>query len=201
LSIIIFSKINSEDRIVPVSGFRSKEEQTRLYKNSVIENGVEFTQKFVAQPDESEHQSGLAIDLGKNKENIDFICPEFPYSGVFNKFRKESKEWGFIQRYKANKESITGISNEPWHFRYVGYPHSAIIEEKDFALEEYHDFIREYTSEDNPYEYRCKKCLMQVFFIKATENIQTFNIEDHIKYEVSGNNSDGFIITLFKRVG
>jgi len=196
----ILDKINSGDTIVPVSGFRSKQEQSNLYTSSVRENGLEFTQKFVAKPDESEHQSGMAIDLGENKKDIDFICPDFPYNGVFNKFREEAKKWGFIERYTEGKESKTGISKEPWHFRYVGHPHSAIIEEKGFALEEYHDFIRKYTSVDNSYKYKCKNDLIKIFFIKSTENIQILHIEDEFEYEVSGNNYDGFIITLFKRV-
>ncbi|ABW20388.1 D-alanyl-D-alanine carboxypeptidase family protein [Alkaliphilus oremlandii] len=194
----ILNKINSEDRIIPVSGFRSRREQIDLYKSSVRDNGLEFTQQFVAKPDESEHQSGMAIDLGENKRDIDFICPDFPYNGVFNKFREEAKKCGFIERYKEGKESITGISKEPWHFRYVGYPHSVIIEEKGFALEEYHDFIKNYTSIEHSFKYKDENNLIQLFFVKSTEDVQTFYIEDDSKYEVSGNNQDGFIITLFK---
>ena len=196
----ILNKINSEDTIVPVSGFRSKQEQSNLYKNSVIENGLEFTQKFVAKPDESEHQSGMAIDLGENKKDIDFICPDFPYDGIFKRFREEAKKSGFIERYKEGKEAVTGISKEPWHFRYVGYPHSAIIEEKGFALEEYHDFIRKYTSVDNSYKYKYKNNIIQLFFIRSTADIQVLHVEDDFKYKVSGNNHDGFIITLFKNL-
>ena len=194
----ILNQINSKDRIVPVSGFRSRREQVDLYTNSIRDNGLEFTQQFVAKPDESEHQSGMAIDLGENKRNIDFICPDFPYNGVFNKFREEAKKCGFIERYKEGKESITGISKEPWHFRYVGYPHSVIIEENHFALEEYHDFIKSYTSIENSFKYKDKNNVVQLFFAKAKDDIQTFYIEDDFRYEVSGNNQDGFIITLFK---
>lgn len=196
----ILNKINSEDNIVPVSGFRSKQEQIDLYRNSVREHGLKFTQKFVAKPDESEHQSGMAIDLGENKNNIDFICPDFPYDGIFKEFREEAKKAGFIERYKEGKENITGISKEPWHFRYVGCPHSVIIEEKGFALEEYHDFIRKYTSVDNSYKYKYKNKLVQLFFIRSTADIQELHVEDDFKYEVSGNNHDGFIITLFKNL-
>ncbi|SDK09818.1 D-alanyl-D-alanine carboxypeptidase family protein [Natronincola ferrireducens] len=194
------NKINSKDSILPVSGFRSHQEQLQLYETSIRDNGIEFTQKFVAKPGASEHQSGMAIDLGQNKENIDYICPDFPYYGIFNKFREEAKRWGFIERYKQGKESVTGISKEPWHFRYVGYPHSAIIEEKGFVLEEYHDFIRNYTSCDNSYQYQCGNSRIKLFFVKSTADVQTLQIEDEYKSEVSGNNYDGFIITLFKEL-
>lgn len=188
----VLNTINSEEKIVPVSGFRSRKEQSDLYDTSIRENGLEFTERFVARSDESEHQSGLAIDLGENKEEIDFICPDFPYYGVFNEFREVATQNGFIERYKKDKENITGISQEPWHFRFIGFPHSVIIEEKGFALEEYHEFIREYSSIDNPLKYKD----YQILFVKSFEENQSIYIEDDLKYNISGNNIDGFIITL-----
>lgn len=196
----ILNKINSKDKIIPVSGFRTKSEQKNLYKSSVIDNGIDFTEKYVAKPNESEHQSGMAIDLGQNKENVDFICPDFPYHGIYQKFRRESIKWGFIERYKEGKEHITGIAKEPWHFRYVGYPHSAIIEGKGFALEEYHDFIKQYTSLDNAYEYMDNKRIMKIFFIKSTGDNVILNIENNFLCKVSGNNSDGYIVTMFNNL-
>lgn len=122
-----FEKISSGSSIVPVSGYRSSEEQTDIYDGSLKDNGEDFTRKYVALPNHSEHQTGLAIDLGLNKKDIDFICPDFPCDGICDKFRKIAPDYGFIQRYAKDKEEITGISHEPWHFRYVGYPHANII--------------------------------------------------------------------------
>lgn len=81
----------------------------------------------------SEHQTGLAIDLAENKEQIDFICPHFPYTGICGEFRAAAPRFGFIERYVSGKEQITGIGAEPWHFRYVGYPHSVIMAEKNYS--------------------------------------------------------------------
>ena len=64
---IIFQKISSGNAIVPVSGYRTLEEQVNIYNTSLKENGEEFTRKYVALPNHSEHQTGLAIDLGLNK--------------------------------------------------------------------------------------------------------------------------------------
>ena len=129
--------INANDEIVPISGVRTFEEQKRLYTDSIIENGEEYTKKFVALPNASEHQTGLAIDLALNKPNIDFICPSFPYNGICQEFRKIAPNFGFIERYKDEKKNITKIAKEEWHFRFVGYPHSKIITNKDLCLEEY----------------------------------------------------------------
>lgn len=194
----ILDKIDTNNEIVPVSCFRSKKEQEEIYNGSVKENGIEFTKKYVARPDESEHQSGLAIDLGENKENIDFICPDFPYYGVFNEFRKEAVKNGFIERYKGSKESITGISKEPWHFRYIGYPHSAIMEEKEFSLEEYHVFLKDFTLEEESFKYRDDKYIWKIFYIEAVDEVETIEISDGYDYTISGNNRDGFIITQYK---
>ena len=139
---LIFQKISSGNAIVPVSGYRTLEEQVNIYNTSLKDNGEEFTRKYVALPNHSEHQTGLAIDLGLNKPDIDFIRPDFPYGGICEEFRQAAPDYGFIERYAKDKESITGISHEPWHFRYVGYPHSKIITEQVFSLEEYAEFIK-----------------------------------------------------------
>jgi len=76
---LILNKISAGNSIVPVSGYRSLEEQKNIYYNSLRDNGEDFTRKYVALPNHSEHQTGLAVDLGLNKEEIDFIRPDFPY--------------------------------------------------------------------------------------------------------------------------
>ena len=78
----IMMEIHAQNKIVPVSGYRSHDEQTALFESSLKENGKEFTYKYVALPDHSEHQTGLALDVGINQENIDFIRPDFPYDGI-----------------------------------------------------------------------------------------------------------------------
>ena len=70
-------------------------------------------------------------------EHMDFICPEFPYDGICGHFRALAPDYGFILRYTKEKEAITGISEEPWHFRYVGVPHARIITDRGLCLEEY----------------------------------------------------------------
>lgn len=133
----ILERLDGWKFIVPVSGWRSLEEQLAIYQESLRENGPEFTARFVAMPGHSEHQTGLAIDLGLRQPDIDFIRPAFPYEGICQKFRELAPAFGFIERYPAGKEHITGIAHEPWHFRYVGTPHSEIMTFKGLTLEEY----------------------------------------------------------------
>ena len=83
--------------------------------------------------------ASLAIDLAANAPDIDFIRPDFPYTGIYGQFRALAPSYGFILRYPAGKESITRISEEPWHFRYVGVPYASIITNRGLVLEEYAD--------------------------------------------------------------
>ncbi|HJA65115.1 MAG TPA: M15 family metallopeptidase [Candidatus Mediterraneibacter cottocaccae] len=133
----LLEAIGNRGEIIPVSGFRTQAEQQKIWDDTLLERGEEFTRKFVAYPGCSEHQTGLAIDLGANLPEIDFICPEFPDTGIFGKFREKAADFGFIERYPKGKEAVTGIGAEPWHFRYVGVPHAAVMKAGGLVLEEY----------------------------------------------------------------
>lgn len=63
----LMDELDAWGSIVPVSGWRSREEQERLYAQSLRENGEEFTRQFVARPGCSEHETGLAIDLAPGR--------------------------------------------------------------------------------------------------------------------------------------
>lgn len=133
----LLEAVNGKDDIVVVSGYRDLAEQTEIYSSSLQSNGPEYTAKYVALPGCSEHHTGLAVDVGSAAGGLDFIAPEFPDEGVCGAFKAKAAEFGFVQRYKAHKEHLTGISCEPWHFRYVGADHAVIMEERDLCLEEY----------------------------------------------------------------
>lgn len=191
--------ISGQKNVILVSGYRSKEEQEQIFEDSLKENGKAFTNQYVAFPNHSEHQTGLAIDVGLNKEVIDFIRPDFPYSGICQSFREESIQYGFVQRYKEDKESITHIAHEPWHFRYVGYPHSLIMEKKQMALEEYIEDLKQYAYDKQPLTMVDSNFYFEIFYIaiKDQEEIQ-IKLPNCTAYQVSGNNQDGFIVTLWK---
>ena len=146
----LMDEIDGWDVIAPVSGWRSRGEQQSIWDESMRDNGSEYTRTYVALPGHSEHQTGLAIDLGLRREHIDFICPEFPDTGVCGQFRERAADYGFVLRYPAGKENITGIGHEPWHFRYVGVPHARIMTEQGMTLEEYTDYIRQFDSPVHP---------------------------------------------------
>ncbi|MBP1040159.1 D,D-carboxypeptidase/D,D-dipeptidase VanXY [Vagococcus sp. BWB3-3] len=131
------------NEIVLLDGYRTAYQQKKLWQFSLAENGREYTEEFVALPGCSEHQTGLALDIGLKGAQHDLICPNFQESPIVTKFRQQMMNYGFILRYPQEKQEITGIGYEPWHFRYVGLPHSQIIENQGWTLEEYLSFLQQ----------------------------------------------------------
>lgn len=193
------TEINGWPSIVPVSGWRSRKEQQEIWERSLLEHGLFFTETYVAFPGCSEHETGLAIDLGVRKPDIDFIRPEFPYDGICQIFRSQAPYFGFIERYPAQKEGITGIGHEPWHFRYVGIPHALIMNKHHMVLEEYISFLKRYPHGRNHYEYKENGLDISVSYLQAQNSASTeFETTETMPYCVSGNNTDGFIITEWR---
>lgn len=193
----LLEKVESRGKIIPVSGYRSMAEQEKLYQDSLIKNGRTFTEHYVAYPGYSEHQTGLAIDLGENLDEIDFIRPSFPYTGIFAHFRELAADYGFIERYSHGKEQITGISHEPWHFRYVGYPHAKIMQHHSLCLEEYIQFLSDFPENGQPYIFTEKGKKFEVYYVKGMDKATVIEIPEDCLYQISGNNVDGFIVTIW----
>lgn len=126
-------EINKE--IIAFSGFRSYNYQKKLYNSSVETDGEEYAQRYSAKPGHSEHQTGLAFDLGGQMKY--WLEPEFADTEESIWLAENAHRFGFILRYPENKESITGYAYEPWHFRYVGEDHAKKIYEEGITLEEY----------------------------------------------------------------
>lgn len=193
----LLRKIHGFGQIVLVSGWRSKQEQQEIWEDSIQQSGEEFTRKFVAVPGYSEHQTGLAIDLGLRQERMDFICPKFPAYGICEIFRKFAAEYGFVERYPKGKEAVTGIGYEPWHFRYVGAPHAMILAEQGLTLEEYTDFLREYPYK-KPYRFRSGPFCADISWREAEGEVTSVKVDSRFPYSVSGDNRNGFILTEWR---
>lgn len=199
----LLSKLMEEIRgwreIAPVSGWRSQREQQEIWDRSLIDNGFVFTQTYVAVPGHSEHQTGLAIDLGRIREPLDFIRPDFPYEGICQTFRERCTEYGFVERYPAGKEDVTGIGQEPWHFRYVGAPHASLMTEENRTLEEYLAFLRQHPYGEKLVCYPKNGWEVAVSYWKAgPEGTTEVEIDPERPYSLSGDNVGGFILTEWR---
>ncbi len=129
--------------LVAVSGYRSWSTQRTIYRRRTGSEDKRENARarlLVAPPGASEHQLGLAMDLGrKNKANL---TGAFGSSEEGAWVRSHAHEFGFIIRYKAEWTDITGYADEPWHIRYVGKEHAARIFELDIPLEHYIEQLR-----------------------------------------------------------
>jgi D-alanyl-D-alanine dipeptidase/carboxypeptidase len=193
----IISTLKCGNEIVPVSGYRSKESHDHVYENSVIQNGKNYTDTYIPMEEQNEHSTGLAIDLSENYAYIDALRPTFPKKGICSRFRKIAPLFGFIERYPKNKVSVTGVNHEPWHYRYVGYPHSRIMEEMDLTMEEYITCLNSHT-QNHALKYKDDKYFYQIFSVPVNEDTKEIQIPDNTTFKLSGNNVDGVIMTMKK---
>lgn len=186
------ASVHGKGSIVPVSGWRSQAEQQAIWDDTMAADGEVFTRKYVAIPGCSEHQTGLAIDLGLSAPHIDFIRPNFPQDGICGSFRKAAASYGFIQRYRKEKETITTIAEEPWHFRYVGVPHAAFMEQNGLCLEEYRDFIHAHPRRLELPDGKTAS----VSHFSCPDNTLEIEIPTDC-YQISGDNAGGFFLTVW----
>lgn len=160
------------------SGYRTLEEQTFLYQ--------EMGSSYALPAGHSEHNLGLSLDVGSKQMKMS-EAPEGKW------IEENAWKYGFVLRYPEDKTEITGIQYEPWHIRYVGLPHSAIMKEKNFVLEEYLDYIKEQRN----FSARIEGKEYVISFHQVSDN-SPIEVPSHHQYELSGNNKDGVILTVIK---
>lgn len=126
------------------SGYRSIEYQKEVFDRQVQEykkqgktqkEAEELTLKIINKPGTSDHNLGLAVDF--NYANNDF-----EETTAFEWLKQNAENYGFILRYPKEKEEITKVTYEPWHWRYVGKEHAKEINKKGYCLEEYIEYLK-----------------------------------------------------------
>ena len=120
------------------SPYRSYNRQNVLYNTYVKKDGESKADTYSARPGYSEHQTGLAFDLG-TAENHDIN--EFVESKEFKWMKNNAHKYGFILRYPYGKKYITGYIYEPWHYRYVGIDAATYIYNNNITFEEYYAYF------------------------------------------------------------
>ena len=120
--------------LVVRSGYRSYQMQDKLYKAYKAQDANADT--YSARPGHSEHQTGLAFDIGSVESARDFTI-SFGDTTEGEWLAQNAHKYGFIIRYPEGKTHITGYQYEPWHVRYVGVKIAQEIFNKKITLEEY----------------------------------------------------------------
>ncbi len=130
-----FTKLKQEAKkkgytIQILSGYRNYADQEKLYNDYVKKYGKEKADTFSAEPGHSEHQTGLALDVGK-------LDTSFGNTPAGKWLAANAYKYGFIIRYPEGKEKITGYQYEPWHIRYLGKDLAQKVYKSGLTLEEY----------------------------------------------------------------
>ncbi len=191
-----FYNIYYNDTLIIYGSYRSTDFQQQLYDQFTAGGEDDGEAPIVAKPGHSEHETGLAFDFSETVNN------DYQGTGDFAWINENSYKYGFVERYTEDKESITEYRKEPWHFRYVGIPHATYMTKNDLCLEEYIDLLRK----DHPYEGEHLEITdddgasYEVYFYPSDDGSETTNIPvpTGYRYEISGNNVDGFIVTVHK---
>ena len=176
-----------------VSTYRTYQKQVDLFNTDYNgklaqglspEEAMKQTRRYVALPGASEHHTALAIDLSNDGTlEEDFIDTE---AGKW--IKKNCYKYGFVVRYPKAKEEMTGIGYEPWHIRYVGRPHSDIMYENNWCLEEYIAVLEN----NGMVTWADGETIWQIYYTE-NENAVYSNVVD-----ISNSNTGGYVVTTHK---
>ena len=106
-----------------------------MQQGKTREEAEQLTLRIINKPGTSEHNLGLAVDFN-------YVDYNFEETKGFRWLQENASKYGFILRYRKDKESITKVDYEPWHWRYVGVENARKINELNMCLEEYVDYLK-----------------------------------------------------------
>ncbi len=182
--------------------YRSVADQEATYREYEKTYGDD-TPLYVSVPGCSDYHTGLGftfkIKLDSSQEGI-YELNSAQAAPFYNWLKENAHKYGFIFRYPENKEEYTGISAsaDPYHIRYVGKAHALFMEQYDLCLEEYIDYLRSYEHGKYHLIMYFIGTQYEIFFVKNEAELDTARITWDATYEISGNNVDGYIVTLYR---
>ncbi len=127
-----YAQNGNKKNVIITQGLRTFEEQQEMLELKISQYGPD--QKIAQVPGYSEHHTGYAFDISTY---VNGIMGTFTGENEYKWVHDNAHKYGFVLRYPAGKEDITGISYESWHFRYVGKPHAQYMYKNGLTLEEY----------------------------------------------------------------
>ncbi|WP_298528101.1 D-alanyl-D-alanine carboxypeptidase family protein [uncultured Ruminococcus sp.] len=180
-----FYEAKKNTDLTVIGGYRTLEEQNDKYNGgySGFRGGC------------SDYHTARTFDLGifpKDGSSSGYYSPRGDYAWL----DENAAEYGFIVRFPEGKEELTGEHPRTQTYRYVGKPHSVYIKQNGLCLEEYIEKIKSYTNTE-PLEITVGQSFYQVYYVSASAEGNTdVPVPQNKTYTVSGNNKDGFIVTV-----
>lgn len=119
------------------SAYRSLQAQREIYDDFVAENGETVAKQYVSPVGASEHHTGLSVDFSSQSDQCRANSDDCSLSQSGAAWlAANAHRYGFIQRYPAGEQSVTGVAFEPWHFRFVGKPLARAMQDSDLTFDE-----------------------------------------------------------------
>lgn len=197
-----FASVTGITNVLCNSGYRSYEEQKEMYYEDLEYTGMTVSDR-VAPPGHSEHHTGYAMDFAVDDG---YEYPALKNEGEYSWIYENAHRYGMILRYTEQNKHITGYMAESWHFRYIGPIHASLVRKMGVAYEEYIGFLKDFQF-DNPLEYKHSDTeFYRIYYVPMNNDADVTEVplpyeafgSDGRKWEytISGNNADGFIVTL-----
>ncbi len=205
---IDFSNATGCKELLVTSGYRSYADQEKLLNDRIQTMGEDKAHLYVADPGESEHHSGLALDMVIFTGGRQYYFPDHE-AGAW--IIENAPKYGFFLRYTEAMAAITGCAAEPWHYRYVGLPHAQLIVDMGLCYEQYMEYLWEFSWDgdrlfvkpDGTYYvddgFHLPNEGYMIYYVPALElgNYTTIPLPPECEsYEISGDNVGGFIVTV-----
>ena len=140
LELMFSDAVKNGLHLFAVSGYRSYDRQKVVFDAEVNKVGYEKAVQAVAVPGNSEHQTGLSMDISSESAHFG-LTEQFGETAEGKWLANHAHRFGFVQRYPKGKEGITGYQYESWHYRYVGVKVATEIFENQLTLEEYFNIV------------------------------------------------------------
>ena len=180
-----FYEEESNSDIYVIGANRTKGDQDDIY----------WSGKSQFQSGYSDYHTGRSFDIGifpSDGSMTGYYSPR----GIYAYVDEHAAEYGFIVRFPEGKETLTGEHARAYTYRYVGVPHAVYMRQNNLCFEEYIDAVKGYTNE-KPLEVAADKKLYQVYYVPASKTGDTeVPVPSNKTHFVSGNNVDGFIVTV-----
>ena len=152
----------------------------------------EEQKQFSVEPGYSDHHTGLGVELKyRRNENTYSFITDPTYSWFFENGHK----YGFVVRYPADKTDKTGVDDYEDYFRYVGIPHATYMKEHNLCMEEYIETLKSYTDNDPLKIDAADGKHYEVWYV-AVDGSATVKHPTNYRYEVSGTNEGGVVVTV-----
>ncbi|MCM1133236.1 MAG: M15 family metallopeptidase [Ruminococcus flavefaciens] len=179
--------IDSKTGIFVLDGYRTYEEQVERHntgKSRTFEAG------------HTDYHTGRTFDMFYNDSESGTGFAYFSAEGDYEWFAENAGNYGFIVRFPEDKQDITGEKPRSYTYRYVGTPHAVYINENNLCMEEYIEELKTHTI-DNPLQITANGQNYSVYYTEAEKSdVSEITVPANKLYEVSGNNDDGFIVTV-----